>query len=149
MHGENIIRKLQQVTTDGDSQIYNPLDVLSKDPKSPWFDVVHMLCTCHLVVQKFDNAVLNKTDREGICYQIKNWIRSYTNYFLLCLQLLVPCPMSRRRCRSQYHFQIRVSTAAPHLPSLPPASCPTPRCHFRSQSCRSSGCWCLRWWTWW
>jgi hypothetical protein len=71
MYGDNVIRKVQQVTTDGDSQIYNPLGALSKDPKSPWLGVVHMLCTCHLVEQKFDNAVLNKTDREGFFYQIK------------------------------------------------------------------------------
>jgi hypothetical protein len=80
MYGDNVIRKVQQATADGDSQIYNPLDALSKDPKSPWFGVVYMLCTFHLVEQKFDNTVLNKTDREGICYQIKNWIRSFTNY---------------------------------------------------------------------
>jgi hypothetical protein len=32
------------------------------------------------VEQQFDNDVLNKEDREGIVYQVKNWIRSFTNY---------------------------------------------------------------------
>jgi hypothetical protein len=71
MYGDNVIRKVQQVSTDGDSQIYNHLDALSKDPKSPWSGVVHMLCIFQLVEQKFDNAVLNKTDIEGLCCQIK------------------------------------------------------------------------------
>jgi hypothetical protein len=39
-----------------------------------------MLCTFHLVEQQFDNYVLNKEDREGIFYQVKNWIHSFTNY---------------------------------------------------------------------
>jgi hypothetical protein len=39
-----------------------------------------MLCTFHLVEQQLDNDVLNKEDREGIVYQVKNWIRSFTNY---------------------------------------------------------------------
>jgi hypothetical protein len=36
-----------------------------------------MLCIFHLVEQQFDK---NKEDREGIVYQVKNWIRSFTNY---------------------------------------------------------------------
>jgi hypothetical protein len=55
MYGYNVIRKVQQITTDGDSQIYNPLGALSKDPKSPWFGVVHMLCAFHLVEHVFPN----------------------------------------------------------------------------------------------
>jgi hypothetical protein len=39
-----------------------------------------MLCTFHLVEQKFNNNVLNKEDREGIVYQVKNWIHSFTKY---------------------------------------------------------------------
>jgi hypothetical protein len=39
-----------------------------------------MLCTFRLVEQQFDNDVLKKEDREGIVNQVKNWIRSFTNY---------------------------------------------------------------------
>jgi hypothetical protein len=35
LHGINVIRNIQQVTTDGDMQIYNPLDMLSRDESSP------------------------------------------------------------------------------------------------------------------
>jgi hypothetical protein len=51
MYGHNVIRKVQQVTTYYDIQIYNPLDVFSKDPKGPWFGVVHMLCTFQAIEQ--------------------------------------------------------------------------------------------------
>jgi hypothetical protein len=80
LYGNNAIRNIQQVTTDGDCQIYNPLDLLSQNEFSPWYGVKHMLCTFHRVEQQFDNDILNKEDREGIVYQVKNWIRSFTNY---------------------------------------------------------------------
>jgi hypothetical protein len=76
----NVIRNIQQVTTDGDRQIYNTLDILSKDESSPWYGVKHTLCTFNLVEHQFDNDVLNKEDREGIVYQVKKWIHSFTNY---------------------------------------------------------------------
>jgi hypothetical protein len=77
---KNIILNIQQVTTDGDRQIYNPLDLLSQNELSPWYGVTHMLCTFHLVEQQLDNDILNKEDREWIVYQVKNWIHSFTNY---------------------------------------------------------------------
>jgi hypothetical protein len=67
----NVIRNIQQVTNYSDRQIYNPLDIFSRDESSPWYGVNHMLCTFHLVEQQFDNDVLNKEDREGIVYQVK------------------------------------------------------------------------------
>jgi hypothetical protein len=83
IYGKNVIQNIQEVTTDGDRQIYNPLDLLSQNESSPWYGVKHMVCTFHLVEQQFENDVLNKEvnkeDREGIVYQVKNWIRSFTN----------------------------------------------------------------------
>jgi hypothetical protein len=68
----NVTRNIQQFTTDGDKHIYNPLDILSRNESSPWYGVKHMLCTFHLVEQQLDNDVLNKEDRKGIVYQVKN-----------------------------------------------------------------------------
>jgi hypothetical protein len=34
----------------------------------------------HLVEQQFDNGVLNKEDRDGVVYHVKNWIYSFKNY---------------------------------------------------------------------
>jgi hypothetical protein len=81
LYGNNVIRNIQQVTTNGDYQIYNPLDLLSQNESSPWYRVKHiMLCTFNLFEQQFNNDVLNKKDREGIVDQVKNWIRSFTSY---------------------------------------------------------------------
>jgi hypothetical protein len=80
LSGNNVIRNIQQVTTNGDRQIYYPLDLLSQNESSPWYGVKHMLCTFYLVEQQFENDVLNKEDREAIVYQVKNWIRSFTNH---------------------------------------------------------------------
>jgi hypothetical protein len=60
LYGNNVIRNIQQVTTDGNRQIYNQLDMLSQKESSPWYGVKHMLCTFHLVEQQFDNVVLNR-----------------------------------------------------------------------------------------
>jgi hypothetical protein len=58
---------------DGDKQIYEPLDILTRDPDSPW-NVKHILCQFHLVMQKFNVSVLKKADRDAIISQVKNWI---------------------------------------------------------------------------
>jgi hypothetical protein len=49
LYGINAIRNMQQVTTDGDRQIFNPLDILSRDESSPWYGVKYMLRKFHLV----------------------------------------------------------------------------------------------------
>jgi hypothetical protein len=78
-YGNNIIRNIQQVITDVDRQIYNPLYILSKDESSPWHGVKHIKCTFHLMEKQFDNDVLNKEDTEGIVHQVKNWIHTFAN----------------------------------------------------------------------
>jgi hypothetical protein len=77
---DGIINIKQNTTTDGDREIYNTLDILSKYESSPWYSAKHVLCTLHLVEQKLDNDVLDKKDRDGIVYQFKNCIHSFTNY---------------------------------------------------------------------
>jgi hypothetical protein len=70
---------LCQINTDGDKQIYKPIDILTRDSNSPW-NVKHVVCQFHLVTQKFDVSVLKKADRGAIISQVKNWITSWVNY---------------------------------------------------------------------
>jgi hypothetical protein len=70
---------LCQINTDGDKQIYEPIDILTRDPNSPW-NVKHVLCQFHLVTHKFDVSVLKKTDGCASISQVKNWIISWINY---------------------------------------------------------------------
>jgi hypothetical protein len=64
---------------DGYKQIYEPIDILTRDPNSPW-NVKHVLCKFHLVTQKFDISIIKKADRGAIISQVKNWIASWVNY---------------------------------------------------------------------
>jgi hypothetical protein len=64
---------------DGDKQIYDPINILTHDSNSTW-NVKHVLCQFHLVMQKFDVSVLKKSDRGAILSQVKNWITSWVNY---------------------------------------------------------------------
>jgi hypothetical protein len=64
---------------DGDKQIYEPADILTRDPNSRW-NVKHVLCQFHLVMEKFNVSILNKADRGAILFQVKNWITSWVNY---------------------------------------------------------------------
>jgi hypothetical protein len=68
-----------QINTDGDKQIYDPINILTRDLNSPW-NVKHVLCQFHLVTHKFDVSVLKKGDRGAIISQVKNWIASWVNY---------------------------------------------------------------------
>jgi hypothetical protein len=70
---------LCQINTDGDKQIYDTIDILTRDSNSPW-NMKHVLCQFHLVTQKFDVSVLKKADRGAIKSQVKNWITSWVNY---------------------------------------------------------------------
>jgi hypothetical protein len=67
---------LCQINTNGDKQIYEPIDILTRDPNSPW-NVKHVLYQFHLVTQKFDVSGLKKADRGAIISQVKNWITSW------------------------------------------------------------------------
>jgi hypothetical protein len=70
---------LCQINTDGDKQIYKPIDVLTRDSNSPW-NMKHVLYQFHFVTHKFDVSFLKKADRGAIISQVKNWITSWVNY---------------------------------------------------------------------
>jgi hypothetical protein len=70
---------LCQIKTDGDKKIYEPIDILTRYSNPPW-NVKHVLCQFHLMMQKFDVSVLKKDDRGTIIFQVKNWLTSWVNY---------------------------------------------------------------------
>jgi hypothetical protein len=53
--------------------------MLTPNSNSPW-NVKHILCQLHLVMQKYNVGVLKKGDRGAIISQVKNWIASWVNY---------------------------------------------------------------------
>jgi hypothetical protein len=60
---------------DGDKQIYEPLDILTREPNSPW-NMKHVLCQFHLVTKKIIVSMLKKADQRAIISQVKNWKNS-------------------------------------------------------------------------
>jgi hypothetical protein len=64
---------LCHINTDVDKQIYEPIDISTRDSNSPW-NVKRVLYQFHLVTQKFDVSILKKSDRGAIISQVKNWI---------------------------------------------------------------------------
>jgi hypothetical protein len=70
---------LCQINTDGDKQIYEPINALTRNTNSSW-NVKHVLCQFHLATQKFNVRALKKADRGAIILQVKNWITSWAIY---------------------------------------------------------------------
>jgi hypothetical protein len=70
---------LCQINTDGDKQIYDPIDILTRDSNSQW-NVKHVLCQFYVVTHIFDVSVLKKADRGALISQVKTWITSWVNY---------------------------------------------------------------------
>jgi hypothetical protein len=63
--GNNIIQNIQQVTTDGYRQIYNPLDLLSQNESIPWYGVKHILYTFHFTLLNNTSTMMFSTNKIG------------------------------------------------------------------------------------
>jgi hypothetical protein len=46
---EATVERINQINTDGDRQIYNPLTSCILDKISPWFGCIHVLCNYHMI----------------------------------------------------------------------------------------------------
>jgi hypothetical protein len=57
---EKTVRIVQQVNTDGDTEIYFPLDTLKSQPNSPWEKCHHCLCTYHLINKNLSEKTSNE-----------------------------------------------------------------------------------------
>jgi hypothetical protein len=55
--GEANVEHINQINTDGDRQIYNPLTNFILDKTSPWFGCIHVLCNCHMIDKLFSTKV--------------------------------------------------------------------------------------------
>jgi hypothetical protein len=70
---------LCQINTDVNKQIYEPIDILTRDPNSPW-NVKHVLCQFYVVTQTNGGIVLKKDNLRAIISQVKKWINSWVSY---------------------------------------------------------------------
>jgi hypothetical protein len=64
--GEKNVRTGQQVNTDGDTEIYFPLDNLKSHPNSPWGKCQNCFCTYHLISKNLSEKRDEKMTTESI-----------------------------------------------------------------------------------
>jgi hypothetical protein len=55
--GEATVERINQINTDGERQIYNPLTNCILDKSSPWFGFIHVLCNYHMIDKLFSTKV--------------------------------------------------------------------------------------------
>jgi hypothetical protein len=55
--GEATVERINQMNTDGERQIYNPLTNCILDKNSPWFGCIHVLCNYHMIDKLFSTKV--------------------------------------------------------------------------------------------
>jgi hypothetical protein len=76
--GDKTIRRVQQVNTDGDTEIYFPLDTLKSQPNTPWEKCHHCLCTYHLINKNLSEKKSNEKKYKKYLDFIVGWVRSWT-----------------------------------------------------------------------
>jgi hypothetical protein len=75
--GEATVERIDQINTDGDRQIYNPLTNCILDKSSPWFGGIHLLCNYHMIDKLFSTKVkVTDTNRMLVEY-CKQWVNTW------------------------------------------------------------------------
>jgi hypothetical protein len=73
--GQQNIRRVQQVNTDGYTAIYIPLDTLKSQPNSHWEKCHHCLCTYHLINKNLSEKTSNEKKYKKYLDFIIGWVR--------------------------------------------------------------------------
>jgi hypothetical protein len=74
--GEATVERINQINTDGDRQIYNPLTNCILDKSSTWFCCIHVLCNYHIIDKLFSMKV-NITDSNIMLVEYcKEWVKT-------------------------------------------------------------------------
>jgi hypothetical protein len=72
--GRSVVERINQINTDGDREIYNPLtNCIVLDKNSPCFGCIHiMLCTYHNMIDKLFSTKVKITDTNRIMVEYCN-----------------------------------------------------------------------------
>jgi hypothetical protein len=74
---EATVERINQINTDGDMQIYNPLTNCILDKSSPWFGCIHVLCNYHMIDKLFStNEKITNSNRMLVEY-CKQWVKTW------------------------------------------------------------------------
>jgi hypothetical protein len=75
--GEATVERINQINTDGDRQIYNPLTNCILDKNSPWFGCIHVLCNYHIIDKLFSTKVKITDSNRMLVEYCKQWVKTW------------------------------------------------------------------------
>jgi hypothetical protein len=76
--GKATVERINQINTDGDRQIYNPLTNCILDKNSPWFGCIHVLCNYHNMIDKLFSTKVKITDSNRMLVEYcKQWVKTW------------------------------------------------------------------------
>jgi hypothetical protein len=75
--GEATLERINQVNTDCDRQIYNPLTNCILDRSSPWFGCIHVLCNYHMIDKLFSTKVKITDSNRMLVNYCKQWVKTW------------------------------------------------------------------------
>jgi hypothetical protein len=75
--GEATVERINQINTDGDRQIYNPLTNCILDKTSPWFGCIHVLCNYHMINKLFSTKVKITDNNIMLVEYCKEWVKTW------------------------------------------------------------------------
>ena len=79
LYGDDVIKRIQQISTDGDSHIFKPLESLVRDESQPW-NCFHVGCLFHLVRMQLNAMPTYSKEGKTILDKIKQWIFTWIDY---------------------------------------------------------------------
>jgi hypothetical protein len=74
---EATVERINQINTDGDRQIYNPLTNCILDKTSPWFGCIHVLCYYHMIDKLFSTKVKIEDINRMVVEYCKQWDKTW------------------------------------------------------------------------
>jgi hypothetical protein len=75
--GDATVERINQINTDGDRQIYNPLTNCILDKSSPWFGFIHVLCNCHMIDKLFSTKVKITDSNRMLVEYCKQYVNTW------------------------------------------------------------------------
>jgi hypothetical protein len=80
LSGKATVGRINQINTDGDRQIYNPLTNCILDKSSSWFGCIHVLFNYHMIDNLFSTKVKITDSNRMLVEYCKKWVKTRCFY---------------------------------------------------------------------
>jgi hypothetical protein len=75
--GEDTVEPINQINTNGDIKINNPLANCILDKSIPWFGCIHVLCNYHMIDKLFSTKVKITDSNIMLVGYCKQWVKTW------------------------------------------------------------------------